>query len=390
MRIRDIPVHVKMFLYFGYLDETLAGKENSVLLYKFASDMKDQSEYGLYTALDWLRAIYYGKKMPSRDEFDTDYTDNLNKKKAQHEITPEQYKALMADNTAKAKFEMKSFFTQGNKVTFGRISTYCPVFTGDALLKDLDTSFVTLAAVNKVLNHIRSVDFTAYYRETLDNDHYDVMGKEMIHKEYLPDIVLMPNAGTRGIMWQDIEGRYRNSHGRMMLSIFHMDDLMTTLIRLTGDFRWELCKTMQGASWNNVSEPSLTSEYYDYAQFYKKNHELTTDAKEKVKNALQKAKNSFKEMFVRDYITWILFEAEGSPRLNKVARDILFKYCPFSAPVRDVVSKNPMYSQLIDRMKLHAGQRLHTLETIVKKQQVANAPVPESLTEEIEYIKKQM
>ena len=36
-------------------------------------------------------------------------------------------------------------------------------------------------------------------------EHIDVMGKETIHLEYLPDIILMPNVGIRGVMWQEIE-----------------------------------------------------------------------------------------------------------------------------------------------------------------------------------------
>ena len=163
LRPRDIPVPVRMFLYFGFADEGLAGMENAVLMYKLAENMKDTSEYGVYTAFDWLKAIYSGHKMPSRDEFDEDYTTSMNKKKAQHEITDEEYKKLMNDNTAKVEFEMDNMFKAGNKVSFGRISTYCPVFTGDALLKDLNESLVTLTSVTKVFNHIRKIDFTAFY-----------------------------------------------------------------------------------------------------------------------------------------------------------------------------------------------------------------------------------
>lgn len=32
------------------------------------------------------------------------------------------------------------------------------------------------------------------------------MVKEFINEEVLPDIILMPNIGTRGAMWQEIEG----------------------------------------------------------------------------------------------------------------------------------------------------------------------------------------
>lgn len=72
------------------------------------------------------------------------------------------------------------------------------------------------------------------------------------------------------------------------------------------------CAAVWGARWNDLSERSLTSEYCDYIQFYRKNRDLSTDAKDKLKSALQKAKNSYKEMFVRDYVSWVLYEGAGS------------------------------------------------------------------------------
>ena len=141
-------------------------------------------------------------------------------------------------------------------------------------------------------------------------EHLNAMGKEPVHLEYLPDIILMPNAGMRGVMWQEIEGKRRNSPGRMVFSIFHLEDLNTSFIRLTGEFRWELCKRIQGSRWNDISDRSLTSEYFDYVQFYRKNHDLSTEAKERVRSSLQRAKNSFKEMFVRDYIIWVMYEGD--------------------------------------------------------------------------------
>lgn len=59
--------------------------------------------------------------------------------------------------------------------------------------------------MSEILEEIRLVDYTAFYRESLDMAHLDVMGKETIHLEYLPDIILMPNVGIRGVMWQEIE-----------------------------------------------------------------------------------------------------------------------------------------------------------------------------------------
>ena len=132
-------------------------------------------------------------------------------------------------------------------------------------------------------------------------------------------------------MWQEIEGKKRTTPARMMCSIFHMEELTQSLIHLTGEFRWEMCKRVQGGRWNDVSEPSLTSEYCDYIQFYRRNKELSAEAKEKIKNQLGRVRNSFKEMFVTDYIMWMRYESGGSPRLNKVSRNILFSYCPFSS-----------------------------------------------------------
>ena len=132
----------------------------------------------------------------------------------------------------------------------------------------------------------------------------------------------------------------------MMLSLFHLEDLQMSILRLTGQFRWEMCKREQGARWNDVSERSLTSEYFDYAQFYKKNNELSSDAKEKIKSDLVRAKNNFKEMFVKDYCVWVLYESSGSPRLNKVVRGILFTYCTFAKEIRDKLEINPNPAQL--------------------------------------------
>ena len=92
-----------------------------------------------------------------------------------------------------------------------------------------------------------------------------------------------------------------------------------------------------------MSDRSLTSEYFDYIQFYRKNHDLSQDAKESIKTGLRKARGSFKEMFIRDYISYVLFESAGSPRLTKPARSILFTYCTFSKEIRDRLNTNPIY-----------------------------------------------
>jgi len=377
---------VLMFLYFGYVDEQLAGRKYSSYLASVASRLGDISGAGIYTFYDWLKNIYNGKKDPSRDEFDTDYTDMVHKLKVQNKIDAAEEKKRLTDGRAKVIFELDNFFRSADKVTYGRITTFCPVFLEKTCIKDPASTLVTLEDISDALGRIREIDYSAYYRESLDQKNIDIMGKETIHLEFLPDFILMPNMGTRAVMWQEIEGKLRNSPARMAISIFHAEDLYGTMIRLTGDFRWEMCKRVQGARWNDVTEHSLTSEYFDYVQFYRKNRDLSPEIKEKIRTSLQRAKNSFKEMFIRDYILWILYEGNGSPRLNKVARQIIHSYCPFNEALNARQRTNPIYTELIDRSELKKSQKLHRLEGLEKKLVNSGQSVPDTLKDEIAFV----
>ena len=381
-----LPIPVRMFLYFGYVDETLAGEANCITLYNYACGMENTAEFGVYTFYDWLLAIYHGDKNPSRNEFDEDYSDYLHKQKAAGNLSEARFLSLQDDDMAKVKFELENMFPQVNKITFGRVTTFCPLFTKDNVLKDLKSSYVTVSQISKALEMIRKVDYSVFYRESLDYENMEVMGKETIHLEFLPDVILMPNVGVRGVMWQEIEGKKRNTPSRMVFSLFHLEDINSTMVRLAGEFRWEMCKRIQGSRWNDVSERSLTSEYFDYVQFYRKNRDLTNDAKEKIKTSLQRAKNSFKEMFVRDYIIWVLFEGTGSPRLNKVARKILLTYCPFPAELNKVMEQNPLFTELIAHQNILTGQKLHRIDVLMQKIRNSGAPIPQTLETERAFI----
>ncbi len=384
----DIPPAVRMFLYFGYVDESLAGTEGAAYLYRKAMAMTSMGSSGIYTLYDWLLAIYQGKKQPSRNDMDVDYATHIYNQKLNGVITNEEYKALENNQMAKVGYELRNMFPLVNKMTYGRITAFCPIFSSKNMLKDYSASQVTASALGDILNKIRSIDYSAFHREVMDMDNLDTMSKERIHMECLPDIILMPGAGIRGVMWQEIEGKKRSTSARLAFPIFYMEDLETGLIRLTGEYRWEMCKRIQGSRWNDVSERSLTSEYFDYIQFYRKNSELTPDAKDKLRTNLQRAKNSFKEMFVRDYLTWILFEGNGSPRLNKVARRIFFTYCPFTKDIRESLSQHPLYAEMLARHERVRMQRMHHLELLASRIKNSGQTVPDSLLEEMAFTQK--
>ncbi|MGP1433185.1 MAG: cyclic nucleotide-binding domain-containing protein [Catonella sp.] len=386
---KEIPPAVRMFLYFGYIDENLAGKKHTKTLYNLSEELKtnDPSVSGVYTFYDWLLAIYRGEKKPCRNEFDVDFSDYVRELKNAKKITPQEAETLLEDGEAKVNYELDNIFKTANKITFGRVSTFCPVFIEGNILKEVKDCIVKVGNIRRNLDVVKSVDYSAFYRETLALSDGDVMAREHIHIEKIPDFILLPNAGVRGIMWQEIEGKVRITPGRMFISVLHMEDLQNTIIRMTGEFRWELCKRVQGARWNDVTDPSLTSLYCDYVQFYRKNSNLSPEMKEKVKLSLQRCRNSFKEMFVQDYITYILYEGNGSPRLNKVARQILFEFCPPDAEGIERLSKNPTYMELIKQKQFKLEQKLQRYEGLERKCLKETGSIPESLKKEINFIK---
>lgn len=381
LEISSIPTPVMMCLYFGYIDEELAGNDYALYLLELAKGIEQNSSC-IYTFYDWLLEIYHGHKEPSRNEYEQDYSDYVHKLKINHSIDSIQEQEMLNDQFAKIDYELENLFPVANKITYGRISTYCPIFIKENILIDLKDSFVSTNRILDIMKQITQVDYSLFYRESLDMDHIQTLDKELLHFDYFPNIILMPNVGIRGCMWQEIEGKRRTTAGRFLLSIFHMEDLTLTAIRLAAEFRWEMCKRIQGPRWNDVSDPSLTSEYFDYVQFYRKNHDLSSEAKEKVRSSLQRAKNSFKEMFIKDYALWILCESKGAPRLNKVARRIFFFYCPVSKSIYEQLRQNPLYAELINQKDIKIAQRLHHLDILTKKINNSGTPVPDSLEQE--------
>lgn len=384
----SIPTEIMMFMYFGYIDEQLAGKENTELLYHAARSMGMDEEMRVFTFYQWLRLIYICKKDPSVNEFSVDYVTDLRKKKREGSITEAQERALLDDGKKRVIFEIDSMFKNANRMMSDRITTFVPFFCGQAVSKPIEKTLMNFGIINKTLDIIRAVDFSLFFRQTVFTAPELGLDKAFINVEVLPDIILMPCVGARGAMWQEITGAKRTTPGRFLLPIAQEEELSKILITLCGEFRWELCKRIQGARWNDLSERSLTSDYVDYIDTYKKNHELSQEAKERVKSAMAKHRNSYKEMFVADYLTYIQYESQGAIRHNKVARMILFNYCPFSKPIREgAIATNPQYTQLIERYKNKNAHEVHLFDIAVGRIEKAGHQVPGELKKHADFLR---
>ncbi|MBQ6735268.1 MAG: hypothetical protein IJR00_10235 [Lachnospiraceae bacterium] len=381
-----IPAAVKMLFQFGFVDEVLAGEENTSMLHSMISAYQPDPAGKVLTAYEWLKMIYEMKVEPSKNEFDQDYPTWLREQKTSGEIKEEQMNKLLTDGKSRFFFEAKNFFTIGGRVTFGHAASFVPFFDKLNVTRPLAKAYVTTESVNSVFSRIRGVDFGLFSRQRSYFNPAIGVNQLFLNEVIMPYVVLTPIIGCRGSLWQEIEGKDRGTPARMLLPVFHTEDLDACLLQLAGDFRWEMCKTEQGVHWNDVSDPSLTALYCDYLQFFKKNRQLSEENKEKLKTALKRYSNDFKKVFIADYMTYVNYEAAESPRLNKVAREVLFTFCPFPKEMREKMADNPQYRDLIKKYDTQQQGKLRPLAGLINKLKKENIEVPEELIKQYQVL----
>ena len=387
MEGNPVPPEVRMFFMFGFIDENLAGKENTEQLYKLAMSWIADPKKNVISAYEWLKKIYNKENPPSKNEFDNDWPGFLKEQRRNGDITEEEENSMLNDPKAMTSFELNNMIATANRTTFGAISTFVPIFFKEMVMRPLETSLVTPSKAHASFDAVRDVDYGCFYRETVAS--FPELGiNQFVHNvEVEPFLILLPNVGNRTIMWQEIEGRKRTTAARMVVSIFHTEDLDASVVKLCGEFRWEMCRRIQGVHWNDVTDPSLTAEYCDYLQFYRKNHEISPDTREKIKNALQKARNNYRGVFVADYEAYIKNESLGQSKLNKIAREMVFKYCTFSKKYRESLASNPQYQSLIERFNIKKQSKEHSLALIARKVTAVQEELPKEMQDEIAFAK---
>ena len=384
----NIPVEVKMFFMFGFVDEELAGEKNTTILYNMAKSYTPDPEGNVFTVYEWLKMVFMHEAEPSKNEFDQDWPTYLRDQKNSGAITEERMEAMLNNPQKKLDFELRNLFALGNRMTFGRVTSFVPVFDAQNVLRPLDMAYITAAKINEYFEKIRSIDYSVFCRQAVYSNPEIGITQFYYDEDITPIMILMPNVGSRAALWQDIDGKNRRTRARMLVSIFNTENTEETMIKLFGEFRWEMCKTVQGVHWNDVTDPSLTSMYCDYLQFFKKNSTLSADNKEKLKTDLKKFSNNFKLVFIADYLSYIKYESAGSPRLNKVAREILFTFCPFSKEIREKLSDNPQYTELINHYNARIGNIAKPISNLIHKLTKEGIHVPAPITGQLEHLQK--
>jgi hypothetical protein len=337
----------QMFLKYAYMDEKLLEPNQTRLLYEMVDKPVTQGQCSVYFIKDWLERVLNKEEEPSVNEFGLDYYEVFREKKKRGELHDKDKPGYDNNADARLSHEINNLFNIGQKLCCGQMSRFFPILHSGMISNELPKALVTPEMIEESINRVLAVDFSAFHREIVCNLPEKGIKKELIMKSVRPDLILAPIFGSRAVMWQELTGRVKSSPGRFIFPIFTDVDLDNLMIEVIARFRWDLSKNMFSYVRNDGNQSSLTYDYSNYLQFYKKNADLSNDAKEKIKTQIAKYRNNVREIFAADYHTWINYEAKGIIRLNKVAREIFFKYCPFSKTIRTDLEKHPLYNQYI-------------------------------------------
>lgn len=377
---------VEMFLNFGYMDDELLTPNQIMDLYEI-KDKSKTKRINVYYIDEWLQKIYDKDEPPSVNGFGQDYREALRELKKRGTISDKELEEHWESSSKRLEYEVDNMIETTHRLCYGQVSVYFPILHKDMITKDFERALIRRDVMEKSIKEITDIDFSAFYREVLYKNKELNIEKELVMQEVLPNIILMPTFGSRAIMWEELSSRQKNSTGRFLFPIFTSEEIESLLLPTIGAFRWELCKTMLGPAWNDITQMSITSEYSDYVQFYKKNRNLSDESKEKLKIQIKKCRNNLREVFVSDYNLWIRYESKGIMRLNRVARGILYRQVPFAKNIREELSKQPMFSEIANRFKNIRSKKATELENRYFKFTKTGNPLPPELQHHIEFYK---
>lgn len=341
---------IELFLDYGLLDERLL-TDSQLEFICAVEPLNKTAPCKVYRMKDWLLRIYRGHEIPSKNEFDMEYVDYVRDVKKNEGLSPDQERKLLSDNELKVRYEIKNMLKYNCRLLNGNLLGFFPMLHMGNFERGIEQMVLTSELINQQISKLLEIDYSIFYREMLFAAPEKKIEKESIQKEIFPNIILFPVAGINSVMWQEISGKRSNSEGRIFFPAFFEGKLEDTLLSIFAKYHWELCKTIQGGAWNNISVPSLTSEYSDYIQFYRRNRELSAEKKELLKNQISRYRNNMREIFASDYITWMKYESAGSIRLNKIARRVLATYCPFKKDIRNRLQSQPIFEEAMHKFE---------------------------------------
>ena len=343
-----LPRIIEMFFNFAFLEETILEEEQILAIYNGIDTTK--SRYPIHTTIEWLQLIYENKVPTSVNELGLTFFELLKQEnrdagwKRESDLPPS-----VNSPEARLKFEIANMLQTNVKLTSGSILNHFSILSKYQITQNMQRAMVSKEALSAEIDTLLNIDFSAFHREVLFEPPKDsAIKREFVQLQIIPNIIIVPSAGPVFQFWQDREGKAKQSPGRIIAPSLAMADMYTMLLSAVGALRWETVKTIMGVDWNNIANSSLTADYIDDVQFFKKNRELSPEVKEQLSAEFKRFRDD-RARFVHDYITWVKFESDGTQRFNKVARKIFSKHIPFSKDLREKLLKLPSYTDVVQK-----------------------------------------
>jgi hypothetical protein len=387
----SVPKQVEMMLKFGFFDETLLEPSQLAFLYTNEDTSLPRRDIPVHMGLDWLNLIHSKKVTTSLDEMGQTFFEKVKLDSKDIVFKKETDLPSSLDNElTRLKHEMTSMYAPNVRLTTGNPATHLPILTKYHITIPLEKCLITKKSLSDIIESILAVDYTCFNREIVYNDEERGIRKELVQRSIIPDFIVLPSLGGKVMMWQDLSvlrgAGSKESRGRIILPLFANGDLRNMVLEAIAAFRWELCKNILGPDWNNPGVPSITSDYMDYIQFFKKNKDLSLELKEKIATEFKRFRTD-RDKFVNDYLSWIRFEAEGIQRLNRIVRKAFYRHMPFSKDVRDRVSKLPAFADMHNSFSNIRTRIRKEFENKYKKYATADGQLPPVLQENLDFYK---
>lgn len=359
---KTVPMPVRLMLLYGLLDEKMLEDGQLSVLHRHAQDRYKPGVPVLYE-YEFLSRIYAGKDEPSVNEMGLTYEKNL-REMAKSVRKGEDPSKHAREPNFMAEYEINNMLKSTSSILSGSRSTAFPILCSQLVKGDPSKLLITKSKLEKTFLELIENDYSAFYRDTVlkIND-----AREVIEEEIWPYLIILPVAGTKTMMWQEIVGTNKRSRARMVVPAFFTGDIKKSLTHTFAIFRWELTRTTKGGLWSDPVEGGITGAYSDYIQFFKKNSKLSTEAKQKIQERLRSLRNNVREVFAEDYVTWQTYERDGILKMNPIARDIFYRFVPFKSEVREMLAKLPAYSDCANRFKNIRARTFGNFERKFKK-----------------------
>jgi len=362
-----------LLLHFGLLDETLLKPEELSGLdeaYKCALSVSEPIP--VMTLPYFLEKIFTGAAQPSLSEMGESFAELLRR---QEKMTPKEKAAsFLYDDSpeSKVRYELRQIAHNMARLLSGTRNRALPVLCSENLSGSISRLVQDPIRISMLVQQVRTRDFTLFQREVVLRHKF---GQDLVQKAVLPNIVLYPVAGSRTMMWQELDGNRKDSAARIFLPVFYNEKPEESIVEMMAFLRWELSRSAAGHNWMDPVEGGLSGAYYDYIAYYRKNPDLSIAHKDVLKDFVARTRTD-RDRFAEDYKSWVMHEFENKVRLNPVARAIFYRFCPFPAAVRAEMAKRPLYGDLETRYQNRARKDIMALESRMRKFEKAQETVP--------------